>query len=570
MNRFTQTFIVLVFLQLSFYQADAQFVQARQWSSYFGGEADVDMGNSVVIDTMGNVYMAGQTASTTGIASAGSYKASFGGGTSDGYLSKFSPQGQLLWATYFGGNGNDATYGLVLDADGNIYMAGETSSATGLDATGGFQATIGGQSDAFLAKFSPSGQRIWATYYGGSEVDQARGVTVDSQGNVYITGITKSPTGIATGAGHSITLIGTGYDAFLAKFNSSGQRLWGTYYGGSGNDQAFCVAVDAASNVYIGGLAESTTGISTAGSHQATFAGGNATAGSPVDGFLAAFSADGERLWGTYYGGTDNEVVRGLAVDAFGVYIGGNTRSTSGISSGASYQPTLGRADFTDGFLAKFNASGIRQWGTYYGGTDSDYITGVFADGEGKIYVGGAALSSTGIATIGSYQLESTFTCDGFMSKFSPDGALLYGSYYGGNAIDIITSIVVDPQKRVFVAGETRSTSGMASAGCHQAVSGGQYDSFLAQFGPAPEITAVPEPVYRSVGMWPNPIKSGQSLHLPADRGLKARTYSLTDALGRQIALPTAFGNGGMELQVPAGTPPGIYHLNTGATVVVE
>lgn len=143
-----------------------------------------------------------------------------------------SAQNYRLWATYYGGADQDAGYKISTDASGNVYMTGQTSSATGIATAGAFQNTYGGGVDAYLVKFDGAGNRLWATYYGGSGADFGYGVKTDAAGNIYLTGYTESTSGIATVGAHQ-TVYGGSNDAFLVKFDSNGNRLWGTYYGGS-------------------------------------------------------------------------------------------------------------------------------------------------------------------------------------------------------------------------------------------------------------------------------------------------------------------------------------------------
>ncbi len=163
----------------------------------------------------------------------------------------------LCWATYYGGTSIDQGNSVATDANGNVYIAGSTSSATTIATTGAYHVVLSGTTDAFLAKLNSNGAMQWSTYYGGSDIDEAFGVATDAAGDIYITGYTGSTSGIATAGAHQVTYGGGTYDVFLAKFRASGSLLWSTYYGGSDRDIATGVATDAAGNVFITGTTAS-------------------------------------------------------------------------------------------------------------------------------------------------------------------------------------------------------------------------------------------------------------------------------------------------------------------------
>ena len=224
-------------------------------------------------------------------------------------------------------------------------------------------------------------------------------------------GWTKSNNNIASG-GHQNTLEGN-RDAFLVKFNASGVRQWATYYGGSNEDYGYSCALDGAGNVYLAGVTLSTNNIAFGG-HQGTLEGGNWG-----DTFLVKFNASGVRQWATYYGGTEDEWGAGglsCAVDGSdNVYMSGETQSTTNIAFGG-HQNTLGanRA----GFLVKFNASGIRQWATYYGGDEIDIASSCAVDGLGNVYLTGLTNSTTNIAAGGHQNIYGGGVQDAFLAKF--------------------------------------------------------------------------------------------------------------------------------------------------------
>ncbi|MEO6832214.1 MAG: T9SS type A sorting domain-containing protein, partial [Chitinophagaceae bacterium] len=178
------------------------------------------------------------------------------------------------WGTYYGGDGDDLAFGCATDASGNVYLAGRSNSTSGIASSGSYKDTLTGGQDAFLAKFNSAGVRQWATYYGGPANDLTASCIVDGNNDVYIEGRTKSTTGIAfNGFQNSYAGKGTDYDAFIVKFNSAGNPLWGTYYGGTGDDDIRTCAVDGNYNLYAAGTTSSLTGLATPGAFQTTFGG---------------------------------------------------------------------------------------------------------------------------------------------------------------------------------------------------------------------------------------------------------------------------------------------------------
>src|SRR6185436_11482237 len=309
-------------------------------------------------------------------------------------------QTNRVWATYFGGNNTESVISVGTDPSGNVYLAGLTVSTTGIASPGAYQSTLGGNQDIFIAKFNTAGTRLWSTYFGGPGAEFKLGFTVDNSGNVYVCGYTENTTGLATAGSHQTTFGGGTYDAFLVKFNTSGRRVWSTYYGGSVNETAYAVATDLSGNVYMAGHSNSTSGISTTGSSQPACNGCNLFSS---DAFLVKFSSAGMRQWATYYGGTDNEYCNGVVTDASGnIYLTGRTFSSNGIATAGAFKTSLGGT--CDGYLVKYNASGVKQWATYYGGTLNDMAFSVVTDGSGNVYFAGQTESTTGIATAGSFQ----------------------------------------------------------------------------------------------------------------------------------------------------------------------
>jgi len=506
----------------------------RAWGTYYTGTGQVwpngeDRGNSCITDAAGNVYMVGFTSSNSDIATAGAHQTvcaggpiSSGTGGYDAFLVKFNSSGVRQWATYYGGSENDKGISCALDASGNVYMIGSTSSTSGIATAGAHETTV---NDGFLVKFNSSGVRQWGTYIEGT----SNACTTDASGNIYIVGLTNSTSGIATSGAHQNMMSGSG-DAFLVKFNSSGVKQWGTYYGGnytvaSGQERGFSCATDALGNVYMAGITPSTSGIATAGAHQTIYGG------DLMDAFLVKFNSSGLLQWGTYYGGAGSEIGYSCATDASGnVYLAGDAEQgfvpASGIATAGAHQSAYG-GGFSDGFLVKFDSNGLRQWGTYYGGSLLDFSHSCATDASGNVYMSGETQSFTGIATSGAHE---TTVNDAFLVSFNSSGVRQSGTYYGG----VRAVCTTDASGNVYMTGYTQSNSGIATAGAHQTANGnsGYNDAFLLKFNGIS--LGINENINDKLfTIYPNPALS--ILNINADYQLINQHYTIIDGLGRVI-----------------------------------
>ena len=268
------------------------------WATYFGGSGD-DQGGSLVLDTFGNVYLSGITQSITNISTTGAYQTKGDSVNPDVFLAKFNSSGSLLWATYYGGAGDDEGGVGAIDLSGNLYLSGLTNSSSGIATSGAYQTSLAGGFDAFLAKFSTSGSLLWSTYYGGDGDDFGVGNIVDKYGNMYLSGTTNSLYGIATTGAYQTFFTGgsnpLSNDIFLTKFDSNGNRIWATYYGGDGDNENGSLSIDSLGNLFLGGATNSSSGIATPGAYQNYNAGG-------YDVFTAKFNSSGSLFWSTYFG----------------------------------------------------------------------------------------------------------------------------------------------------------------------------------------------------------------------------------------------------------------------------
>ncbi len=447
----------------------------------------------------------------------------------------------LSYSTYVGGASNDSSRSIAVDAAGNAYIAGATTSKNLAVSGSSFQPAYGGESlnfftgDAFVAKINPAGSAlIYLTYLGGSADDAGLGIAIDSSGNAYVTGFTNSTNFPTTAGAFRTTFQGSGGntlepggDAFVTKLNATGTALlYSTYLGGSRDEWGIAIAVDNAGNAYVGGVTLSTNFPVTQGAFQGSLKGG---AGNPEfdpsgplfnggDAFIAKLNSTGSSLlFATYLGGSKDDILTSIAVDSAGnTYVGGSTQSSDFPTSAGAFQRTLGGiADdvyqpvfkLGDGFIAKFNASGAMVYSTLLGGNRDDGVFGLAVDDTGAVYATGATSSTNFPVTAAAIQktfkgpLTSTssaqqvafFYGDAFVTKLNPAGsALVYSTYLGGLGDDAGWAIRVDGAGSAYISGQTNSADFPVTAAALQKTYGGSGgssqpigDAFLAKLNPA-------------------------------------------------------------------------------------
>jgi hypothetical protein len=456
------------------------------YSTYLGGTGDDD-GYGVAVDSSGNAYLTGDTASTDFPTTAGAFQTTSGGGL-DAFVTKLNPTGTaLIYSTYLGGSDFDRGSGIAVDPSGNAYLTGSTNSTDFPTTAGAFQTAFGGSQDGFVTKLNPTGTAlIYSTYLGGSDLDLGSGIAVDSSGNASLTGLTNS-TNFPTTAGAFQTTSGGGLDAFVTKLNPTGTALiYSTYLGGSGTDNGNGIALDSSGNASLTGFTDSTDFPTTAGAFQTTLGGSG-------DAFVTKLNPTGTALiYSTYLGGSGDDEGSGIAVDSAGnAYLTGLTASTNFPTTPGAFQTTFGGG--FDAYMTKLNPTGTALiYSTYLGGSGFDQGVGIAVDSSGDAYLTGGTNSTDFPTTAGAFQTTSGGDFDAFMTKLNPTGsALIYSTYLGGSGTDVGLGIAVDSSGDAYLTGRTNSTDFPTTADAFQTTSGGGFDAFVTKFA---TITPTPTP----------------------------------------------------------------------------
>ncbi len=389
----------------------------------------------------------------------------------------------LVYSTYLGGSDYDASYGVAVDAQGNAYITGMTSSLNFPTTAGSVQPVmqpLEGTStyygDAFVTKLNAAGSAaLYSTFLGGTVAGEiARGIAVDNAGNAYITGVTGGG-GVSSAQNDFPTVnafqsaFGGTDDAFVTKLNANGSALiFSTYLGSVGSELGFRIVVNPATGEsYTAGVAGAGFPTTPGAFKTDICPEPNCTNWLP-DGFVTKFGpAGGAPLWSTLFGGSGGEYAYDIALDAGGnTYITGTTSSinfpvTGGAfqtgNSGATPQPL---SPGTDAFVTKLNPTGSGLvYSTYLGGgPQSDRGFGIEVDQNGNAYVTGQTQSAGFPTTQGAFDVGYNGGEDAFITKFNPEGsALVYSTFLGGTWEDVGSSIAVNPAGEAFIAGRTKA-----------------------------------------------------------------------------------------------------------------
>ncbi len=401
------------------------------------------------------------------------------------------------WVTFIGGSGDDNGVSICDDAQGGVVITGYTYSGSATTSLfpvtpGVFQLTPGGNSvmDAFISRFDSNGNLVFSTYFGGTNEDFGYSITSDATGNIFFAGATASPNLSTAGVVQSSP--GGSKDMLIAKFSSMGTRIWSTYYGGNGFDDATSIELDVAGNIVLTGTSDGNFP-TTATSNQPAFGG-------VMDAVIVKLNGNGTSvLWATYLGGSLQDGATDIDIDMGNnsIYVvgrtGKNTSNTNNFPTTAgTAAPTfmggnnLGNQNTVfDGFITKFNSSGSLVWSTFYGGTWLDQCSGVAVDVNGDVVISGKTYSPDLPVTNG---LSKGSNYQSFVAKLSGSaGTTTWCRYFAdGSQASESRGVYVDKASNdIFVAGDIYG-SGLMQWNCaHQKSNGGGgltgEDTYLAR-----------------------------------------------------------------------------------------
>jgi hypothetical protein len=362
----------------------------------------------------------------------GSLDGNTSAGDFDAFLAKYDPTGTKVWTRQLGSDGLDYAYSVAIDSNNNVYITGITQSS--LDGN-----TSAGGNDAFLVKYDSSGTKVWTRQLGTTGTDFSYSVAIDSNNNVYITGYTGGSLDGNTSAGLN--------DTFLVKYDSSGTKIWTRQLGTGLIDIAYSVAIDSNNNVYITGYTQSRLdGYTNAGLY---------------DAFLTKYDSSGTKVWTRLLGTSADDYARGVAIDSNNnVYITGYTDGNLDGNTSAGNN---------DAFLAKYDSSGTKVRTRLLGQTTSDYGRGVAIDSNNNVYITGYAVGrlagNTGAAGTGAFLAK--YVAPGWL--YFNVGTNRFNQTYVNGFVDLSGTMIIRNdsnliiESNMVVDGTTNTTPGKST-----------------------------------------------------------------------------------------------------------
>lgn len=355
----------------------------------------------------------------------------------------------LGWAAQIGSTLFDHGYAVMADDSGHVYTTGSFEGIADLDPGPLFNVFLSaGDADVFVSKLDKDGHMLWAFTFGGATEDYGEALSIDEDGNVYVTGYFNGTSDFEPGSGTTMLTSAGDYDAFLSKFDADGNFLWAIRIGGASADQVRDMAVDTAGNILLVGQFSGTADFDPgAGNFNLSSAGGN-------DIFIVKMNEDGELVWATQFGETGNDIARGVAIDS-----DNNILTTGRFAATVDFDPGVGVANLVsngmeDAFISKMNEDAVYVWAVNIGAGLLDEGTAIHTDTPGHVYTAGFFQGTVDFdPSAEESELTSFGAEDIFISVLDTDGAFIMARQMGGSGLEKPHAIDTDTAGNIYTSG---------------------------------------------------------------------------------------------------------------------
>jgi DNA-binding MarR family transcriptional regulator len=426
------------------------------FSTFIGGELS-EYGWGIDVDSNKNAYITGVTNSMNFPNTTGSYDNS-SNKFPDTFILKLNPNGSdLIYSTFIGGNNSEFGEEVKVDLDFNVYLTGRTNSTDFPINYNAYDSIQNGDFDVFALKLNSTGSSIiYSTFIGGKNYDHGLDIAIDSNNNLYITGLTESYDFPNTPSSFDASHNGGVVDIFIIKLNATGSSIsYSTYFGGGNYEIGRGISVDILGNVYVAGWTNSSNFTTSTNAYDTTYNGGDSWG----DIFILKFNSNGSSLiYSTYIGGSDDEFADEIEVDSnYNAIIGGETWSSNFPTTQGAYDRI--HSGSGDIIIAKINPNGTALlYSTFIGGGNRDTCQGIALDLYDNVYVTGETQSPNFPTTNDAFDKLYNGTPDAFLSIIDPFGkSLIYSTFIGGSNEDGAVGIAIDLINNIYITGITCS-----------------------------------------------------------------------------------------------------------------
>lgn len=380
------------------------------------------------------------------------YTANGTGSNGDIFFAKYTTSGVIDWIYHFGTTQNDIGLAIEEDSQGNVYLGGYFSDNLNFDpdlTTLGNLNNSGGQ-DGFIAKYNDQGDLLWVNQIHGTGDDQVRGLAINSDDELIVTGVFSNTATFSNGQGSTTKTSSGNWDIFLSKFDTNGNLIFVESFGSTGNDLGWDVEVDNDDNIVMNGYFTDQVNFDPNGSAVLYFDGG-------TDGFLAKYNNNGDYIWANKISGDYHDWVVSVGIDSNNdIYCGGYFQSsTLNVDFAGNNMEVAHLESGREGYVVKFNSIGTYEWAQCLKGPGNNEVRFLTVDENDQVFATGYAGNTFAWYPFWYSQPDTTFQSSGaadfFITHIDNNGTVLNTDVFGSNENDI--SYTIDKKEEKIIIG---------------------------------------------------------------------------------------------------------------------
>jgi hypothetical protein len=394
----------------------------------------VSQASDIVVDAANNIYISGYFSGVADLDPSSSTFSITGSGSYASFVAKYDANGNFIWGKMFSGSSLVYTLSLKLDNSNNVYLGGSYIGTADFDpGAATYNLTSVGDYDGFIVKLDYTGNLIWAKTIGGTNTDFLRSIALDANGNAYAIGYFMGtcdfdPSPTVTANLTAVTTANYNQDAFLVKLDANGDFVYVKQLGSNDYDEASCITVDAANNIYVGGYFAGTSDFDPSAAVYNLSSNGGAAGAEDI--FIAKYRSNGNFVWAKAIGSAEADYVYSLKVQKNGVYFSGSIGATldANPNSGVNNLNAPGLNTNGDAYVIKWDTLGNYVWAKAFGSSSFDFTKDVAVDTSNNVFITGTFSSTCDLSGVGmgAYTFSSAGQGDGFIIKLSPPTTTWY------------------------------------------------------------------------------------------------------------------------------------------------